>query len=1085
MRRLSVAASCMCMWIAALTLHAQNRELVLQFPRDGLVGVSNRPVITITAPDSILPESITFQYPDVPVGGSPSSVPTIHLVEANTPLRTGSVPGTYELVDAHTLTFTPFYLKPGTTYHLTVQGLEGRALTPFPSTIPYQTHSSQFTTAPSIPALVSCNIATIPYLGCTEPIVLQFDGDVAHGLGRPERFISILEVTNSGETAPLPVSLQVDGSQVRVLPHEGRWRQGAVLYVTVDPSPITGDTVARYEGATQIRSATRLDIRVREKNGNPLSQDIVSAYNQLDQIIASNAITLTPLTPPDESYRFIRWESPHIASLLTHFTGQTTLKSHVTIPCDLYRDTIVLTAIVERIDSMPLTITVGDGGLVEIYDRDHQLIGRVTDSLTLTYRPADGDMRVIARPASGYRFTSWQAPYTCHHTAPSPAIVINQAVVMQGLSGSLTSLMLTPNFNVQYPSGSPPAQLGEIFRLTATITDMDPDPGFNAGEGVFFTTKSAFEDVIQRTERVCVKAQPCWQIVGYSITGTGFTEWLDPVQEYCVAAELLSPENTVVFYVERKPLHLRIDHIVMRDDDPASRVVGKRPPSGSYVEVEKRSKTITGATRWARLHQSVCEDDDQVAFNPYQLRCGDVVRLTCRSSEVTNLHWRFFQDLPRYIIPSLVEKGDTYSVYELVIDDPLAHFTAVTCDGVSLQEREVRLRACFQQAFGIEAISMKLRVYDGKDRKTATFVERWTHPLLVRELQTDEPKGGRQMEYIPFYGTEVKVAFTYPIDIRTIYNGGLQVHSFSNVIPEDPLADNLSFTASSSDAEHVSFEPVDGRMATTAVFRLCDPSTTPRMQALYCGFNRLSVFNTVTSSDGVPLRATVNILLNTMELPPLFVQWDNVEYEFDGDNDFWIIKNYGDTYQALFGANVGQDGFHHVTTTVQQLPDCSDQQGTPPGECTTPYDDKGPPLSFGQRVVWAEPLWMDYGDKLWWQVVSYDEDCKDQNDCLVNRLPTLLDDIEGRIKKYEEPYVGGTISQDRLLLELLGIGITTLRTAIAPDDQDEYLGEATMLEGFTDLWGVHTATTPLKTLRHSNATYRMRVRLLPYKSVVR
>jgi hypothetical protein len=128
---------------------------------------------------------------------------------------------------------------------------------------------------------------------------------------------------------------------------------------------------------------------------------------------------------------------------------------------------------------------------------------------------------------------------------------------------------------------------------------------------------------------------------------------------------------------------------------------------------------------------------------------------------------------------------------------------------------------------------------------------------------------------------------------------------------------------------------------------------------------------------------------------------------------------------------------------------------------------------------------MDHADIPWLNVVSYDEDCKDVDDCLINRLPMVLDDLEQRIEKYQQPYTGGAVSSEQLLIELLGVGVTALRSIIYPDQEDQHLGEATFLEGRSTLWGTKTSTAPYVTIRHSNATYRFRSRFLPMKAVLR
>ncbi len=1066
----------------APSLLAQPPSLVVQFPRDGLVDVSNQPVITVTCADSLLPESISFGYPDHTVGGL--SVPTVTLVEdqgPGTPLH-----GRYALVDHHTLTFRPYHLAANTTYRVTVSGVMAYVARPIAGPVVLPEVTWRFTTAAEIPRYLSTTLDKAPYLGCKEPIDIHFSGDVARGWEHPERLVRVYDVTNQAFSAPISCPVEVRGSSMRLLPPDGGWPPGALVNLVVDPSSHTGDPLDRHEILSQVRSAGRLDFSVIEKDGDTLPDDLIAMYDSLDRTITAGNYSLATLLAPLEYqrglYRFVGWKTPvENLNLETH--------TDVTISCDLLLAKIPITAIVDKIDSISMTIVAGDGGVVEIYDQADNLRARVTDTLVLGFGPETASMRLVARPDSSYRFAAWSAPSSILHASPSPAIVVNLPLAqhlqaVQAATGRNTVLTpgFTPNVNPNNPTNSP---IGEQYRLVASITTPNPEPGYDHHDGAFFTTRREFEDVKTRTEEVCIQAQPCWQIIGYTITASGTTVWIDPANDLCVTAPLTSPENAIIFYIERKPILLRMEHIVMNTDDPNTRIIGRRPRSGEYVEVSRRVKSVTGTDHWERLVSTVCEDNQRVAYNLYEFRCGDAVRFTCRTFTQRQLLWRFFQDLPGYVIPTLVSSNETVSVYQLVVDEPLALFIGTTCAGNPLQEREIRLRACFRQDFGIEAIGMTVRVRNGSDRSKATWEFRYRAPEQLREREEDEPFGGRHMEYIPNFGAEIKVVFTQPVDVRTLYNRGAMVSSRGNILPNDPSMTPLDHTFYTYNDEHVSFEPLDGRLPTTLVFRLCDPQTSPRQQTLYGGDNILRLFSSITSLDGIPLRTDANILLSSMELPPLFVEWDQVRFDYDGDPDFLFLENAGETYHVLYGANIAKDGFHNVRSTVKRIPICDEQQGIPPNECTIPYSDKGPAYSFGNRVVFAEPNWMDHADVPWLNVVSYDEDCKDVDDCLINRLPMVLDDLEQRIEKYQQPYTGGNISSEQLVMELLGVGVTALRTILTPDEEDQHLGEATFLEGRSTMWGTKTATAPYVTIRHSNATYRFRSRFLPMKAVVR
>lgn len=1075
MRSLLLVLLCCALFPASQQLlYGQAPGLILAFPRDGLVDVEHRPTITIRTPAPIMPESITFTWPDADPFGMVAATPTVLLVAEpfdgpHRELVRRAVMGSYDLVDPQTLTFTPRTLAPGTRYRIEVSGIDVDANGP----IRMATTTAQFTTASTIPMVTGSTLEETQTIGCSDSITIRFSGEALRGLGDPYRYLTLEQMRAITGWEPIPFGVVSDSDEVHLLP-EGRWPAGAVLRLRADLHHVTGDTLDDRVFATVVRTAGKLRVNVIEQDGEDVPDDIADDYRHMEQMVGSEPPNEASIDRREDLWRFVRWESP----LLTPRDPDDT-SSHVTLDCSLLRDEIPVTAILDHVDSLPLSVTSTTGGVIVIYNNDGELVTTVEDSAEVAFDPDEGGLRFVALPDSGYTFSGWTAPQTAHHGSSSASIIVNGAGLANAFQQWQTGTTGPPFGGRFTPSG----RLSEEYALKGAIEDVDATPGFDVYDGVAFTTEHEFEDIVAGERTICVKAEPCWEIIGYTESARNRTEWIEPTDEYCVTAPLTDPENHVVFFARRTVINLRVEQVVLASNNPNDRVVGKDPHPETYVRVDKRYQGADGKNYWRPLVPVPCRDLD-ILFNTYGLQCGDVVRFRTKGSDVRGQVWKFFDNRELYALPEQTSVVNDEYRFEMVIDEDIAHFVARTCQGSPTDEPEIRTRACFRQDFGIEAIAMTVRVTDGANRGQARWEERWFDPVWYRPLGTDEPRGGRHLEYLPRFGTEIKVRFTLPIDLQSIYDGGVRASSFNNTLVTDPLLTGLDFSVASDDDEHISFEPTDGSPINTVVFRVCNPQSRPRFQALHGGMISLSATTQIRSLAGSPLPATFNFLLSSVERPGFGLMLRDITYRCDGDADF-IWENDGEMYHVAYGGNLGWDQARYEEAAFKRIPDCREQQGTPPGECVLPHSDKAGPQLYGDRLLWIEPHWMDDGDLAWWHVQSYDEDCKDDGDCFVNRAQDLLDDLSDEIGAMTSSDRTAPLSWQSLLPSLINNGVDFIQALLPPDDQDDHVGEGTFLNGKGNWWGVKTAAYPLWIMDRSNARYRLVTRLFVQKMPIR
>jgi hypothetical protein len=1065
-----LAVTLVCTLLSALSppARSQHSSAHLVFPQPGQTNITVQPEIMIATDHPIDPGSVTTHYPNADGSGHIPQEPTVRVRPVGGDNMSAAI-GTYVLATENVLLFRPHKLLPSTTYEITVSGLvvmnNGPVLL-----APIQ---AQFTTRANIAKPVACSMDEAPLVGCSDTIRLSFSGDVRTMLSELSQAVHVDALQPEAPDGWVPQPFQWDLSQdnvVGIVP-PGRWTPGAALRVRVDWSTVTGDMHDDRTFTTVVRQAGRITIAVEDKNGKAVADSIIDVFKRNEQAMMSGSTSnVATIDRREDFWRFVEWKGP----LMVGPTGD------VTLPCELLRDEIPMTAIIEQIDTVSLVITLDSGGVVDVFSRTGQLIRTITTTDTIAVTRSNVGLHLVARPDPGYTVTGWSAPSTPLHGAASAALVINNAAV-----GGLIGVGIGgPNRQGVTPGFSPAGGNAETYRLKGFIYDEDQDNGFDVNEGVAFTTESEFESGIRGFRTICVQASDCWEISGYSISATGTIEYFPPLKRVCVRAEMLDPQNSITFFVRRTTLMLRVERVVLETDDASSVRYNENIHPEGYVRLEKRVIRADGSYDWRLLGDLVCLDAG-IFYTSHALKCGDAVRIRTKGATVRGQDWKFWDNKVKYAVPTQTSQYGDERRFELIIDEDLALFTAKDCRGAPVEVKEIRTRACFKQQFGIEAIGVSVRIVDGTDRSAARFEERWLDPLFYRLVANDEPIGGRQIEYVPWHGTELKVRFTSPLDIRTIYEGGLKASSYNNTLVSDPTLKDLDFNITSADAPNVSFEPVDGSPITTAIFRINDPETSPRMQALHAGAIDLTVLKSVRSLVGTPMIANAFFVLQHMELPGFGLQLRDVTYAYDGDPDFWFLENDGEIYHATYGANLGHDKARHADVGFSRIPDCSEQQGVTTGECTLPHSDKDGPQGYGDKLLWLEPHWMDRKDFAWWHISTWDEDCKDENDCLVNRIGDILNTLREETARHESTDRTKSVSWSTVIPGVIRLGADMIQALLPPDEQDQHLGQGTFAATAYDLWGTKTAKGSFVVLDESPTRYRLRARLFVNKSVIR
>lgn len=953
--------------------------------------------------------------------------------------------GAVEAIDETTLRWMPKRLLPATTYRCITENDE-----------------RTFTTAPDVPQVRRCDLGQEP-IQCNTPIEVLFTSPLPQQCV-VDSIISVEQLLPSGAWMRSQYIVQYEGTTMFVYPRH-RWMPNTPLRLRVRCSWYAGDrnTDRTYESI--VRGATNLVFNARTSEQTSPDAHLTSEVSPNNRVIQPGDtayVSIPKFISPN--HVFLHWESADHTPL----HGDTSTTIPIALMCEQMRRTNVLTAVYRRVDSVQIRVNADSACAVEIYNTTGQLLQTISRPTTISIAGADGPIVCVARPSLLATFSGWMFKGSI---VAATAIVIP---TMQALSADVVSI--NPRYQVLEPAAE------QYYRLRGSIVDVDADALFDVSTAVNFTTPYQYESSDPATRTLCVVAQRCWEIIGYQDQAAGGPVWFETgVQEYCITAELLDPENHVVFFARRKVLDLRVERVLLRSEDPADVLTDRVPHPETRIDVQ-RQQVVMGVLEWVTLNSSECLESS-VQYSRYNLRCGDNIRIVVHPAQQRGQQWRWWSALPKYVIPA-GKAGVQPSTYALVVDLDLARFDAVDCQQQSLGHREIRMQAAFRQQMIIESIGLRVRVNAQGAREHARFEERWYDPLTYYDTDPDEPPGGRQMEYVPRRGTPVRARFSLPLEPLTAMGSSVRAESYDNILLTHPHQSDLDFMVMADTTGNTNLLSSTGQYLDIVEFWICDPTTKPRLQALHTGSIDVTYTTGVRAYNGQPLRAAQTFALRRMELPGYGIKLMRMEVEDDGDWDFWPFVNRGELYHAIYGGDLTTRQALQTDRGFARLPNCEEQQGKP-GECTQTHGDEDGPLDFGEHSLWLQTSWMEPEDLAWVAISTWDEDCKDENDCLVNRMEEVVDSLRVRAAKYNVPIEAAALDWKALIPDLVKTGIDLIDAFVAPDDQDDFLTEATVLEDSQTRWGMRNAEAPFITRYHENGQYTFKGQWYTSRAVVR
>jgi hypothetical protein len=1069
-------------------LRAQN-DVLFTNPYDGQVDVSPSTSIRVRAPSPIEASSVVPQYPQA--ARQLAVEPTILVVRSSVTTtmkreqwsRHGIV-GTVTLVDPTTLEWTPRRLLPNTTYHCIVQGL---VMATGLGGVAIPTYEFDFTTAADVPRLAGSTFDTIDVLRCNAIVWFRTTQPIPYDVS-VNQLLEIQQPTAGGVWAPSQQALvqRVSDTLLCVVPQQ-RWNTGVPLRIDVRMSQITGNPDDDRQLEATVRGAAPTHIAVVSEDGRPVPQELQDIAQSASAIVPADG-NISIAMPPyfGERWRFIRWRSSSLSWADTVRTS--TIRGPVS--CEELAKPIMLSAEYAFVDTIDVVITTDTLGVVSVTDQDGRHLATVRDSTTLRLDTSIQQIFVVASATTGAAFLSWSASASgCSgSTAPSLNLPVSTLILSAmppgtpsqfnpggGASSNQPHVFLNPRFQKLTPV------VGDRYRLRARLMNAQPDELQTIAEHVQFTTPNEFEETRPQTRTVCVIADEYWEVIGYHDASTGPPVWFDRGRhELCIDAPLLDPENTLVIFGRRVPIDLRLERVLLGSDHDDDVLLDRRPHPETRTDVETLVR-VDGIEHWFPVPTSTCVVNG-IESQRAGLRCGDKVRIVVSPAAHRGEDWRWWSNLPRYVQPRAADSVDGHPAYHLTMKPELTSGDAKSCDGEELEHREISLRAAFRKRFTVESIALRVRVNARGDRWRSFFEERWFDPLTYYDKADDEPRGGRQLEYIPRRGTSVKLKFSRPVDATTIYEGGISAESFANVLITDPQEKNLDFITASSGRGNAQLFSTTGQYLDIVEFSVYEPGTTPIKQALHTGMIDLTCSTSIRSADDEPLLSSRFFALRRMEIPGYGMRMTDAVFAFDGDTDWLPWEDSGEMYHALYGINIAASGAANQADGFHRYPDCQQQQ-TWSGDCTRDCGDEGDVFSFGDHPIWLQTAWMDIDDRAFARIGSWDEDCKSNDQCLVNRLQDVLDTLRGKAEQYKRDQVNN--DNNKLIGDLVSLGATLIKALLPIEEQDDPLAEVTVLEDSQTLWGMSTPTAPRILVNTENADYRLRGQWFVSRSVVR
>lgn len=1030
-----------CAFLLATSLAIGQQGWTVQFPSNGQIGVS--PSAPITIHSSVPIDTAGWNGQDVPLVVLRDSIANATGPELRKQYR---VAGQFTVVDEFTCTWTPRRLLPNTAYRCILGNQE---LT--------------YTTAPEVATVVSCSVP-VDAMRCDQAITIVMANPLPRGCDT-DSVIIVEQLHQDGSWSTTPRAITIDDRSIHVVPID-RWQPNAQLRLRVRCSWYAGDARLDRTYEVMVRGATTVVCSGRLTSGEPITDEYGADLHRNSRVASSgDTVHLSAPRTVGPNLYFSHWESRDVPSI----NGDTTPVSRFTLSCTTMTRFCAVTAIYQRLDSVRIRCTIDSGtGRVMLYRMSGELIREITDSAVIDVAVNDGPLLCVASSTQTSTLLGWLYQGL---KVQAGAIVIptKRAVPM-------TSISVNPKFQTLQPS------MQDIYRLRGSISDVDANPLFNVLDAVRFTTPYEYESSTPANRTMCVTAQRCWEIIGYLDHSVGVPIWFDKgLQDYCITSELLKPENHVVFFARRKVIDLRVESVLLGSEDPSNVLKNRAPHPETRIEVQ-REQDVAGQREWVSMTSTNCIIDG-VSTSRFQVACGDNLRIVIHPATQRGQQWRWWSTLPKYAVP-VGNGGTNPSRFALVVDADIAGFDATDCEGAPLGHREIRIQAAFRQQMIIESIGLRVRVNAQGERELARFEERWFDPLTYYDRDADEPSDGRHLEYIARRGTPIRVRFSLPLDPLSIFNRSVSAESFDNILLTDPNAEDLDFHVYADTNGNTNLLSSTGQFLDIVEFFVCEPHSRPRKQALHTGAIDLTVRSSIQSYSGDPLRAAQSFALRRMEVPGFGMKLRSIKLHNDGDWDLWPFVNRGEIYHAAYGGNLTPRRALLTDHGFTRMPSCNEQQGSI-GECTTLHGDTDGPLSFGDHALWLQTSWMGLADLAWVRLSTWDEDCKDENDCLVNRMGDVIDSLRVRVAKYNVPIEMAALDWKALIPDLIKTGVDIIDALVVPDEQDDFLAECSVLEDSQTLWGMRNSQAPFMSRYHENADYEFRGQWYTARAVVR
>ena len=1053
------------------------------YPGNGTTSVATNASIVVRAPQPILTNSITWNYPDAEANGIVANTPTVLVLKnsfsQSTPRNNWhrkAVYGAYVLDNPRTLRYTPNFLESGTEYRCVVGEVQLLNGTIVPE------REFTFSTREDVPKIIFTTFDTTSAISCKTPLILTFSTPISQPYSL---YLQKLRVNYGGSdsTLPAPYTATVNAAATSItITPTTNWKIGSILSVQYTGGLITGSHLDNKQWTANIRAASKVVFHAVSTDGRAIPAEINTAVTNLNHNVLKNEGI--SLNCPDwfaERWKFVRWECPTLPSLSEPNNNAQT----VSVACENLIKEIPITVVLEEIDTVWLALEVDSNGRVDVYSgvgAAATLLTSVTNTSTkLPIVGAGKTYSIMAVPNSGHSFQSWSATGLPAHGSTTSvqqiSVAILQAIVVNG--GNAIGSPFQPNFpfNPTNPGGIIP----ELYKLKVELVNFHND-NQDPEETAQWMSEKIYEDVTPGGRDIKVRVGKNWQIIGYKALTEGKEDMFQvPVKELRETFLLTKPENIVSIFVERIETSLRIERVVLKNDQDEQYFPFRIPASESDVIIEKGIKKGT-ETKWQQLTKTACMDHD-LPFLATSIRLGDNIRIRIRSSNVRGSQLMRFSHIPNYVVPTQSSKVGDYESFTALIEEEHNLFSSGDC-AYSTNGKEVRMRAAFREQFGIKEIGLRVRIRNGEDRSKAKFEWRWYDPMFVSDPYPEETAGSHQMEYEPFWGTPIRVRFNEAVDVQTVYNGNMSAFVFDQCLPREPLNTDLNATIPSDDDGRINGFSSNGTSIDIIEFRVANPSAgRPRPQALYDAVVDFTVSNKVKSLLGQPLLMSYDVSFNRMESPGILHTLQSIEYKYDKDADFWPFSNAAEVYNAVYGGNITDKGFEKVESTFKRIPNCEGQRAPVPDYCTLAWEDNQGAQEY-INPLFVESQWMQLNDVTWEHIQTFDEDCRQNDNCLVNNIYDLLEAVKNKVSAYDAGKK--TIDEVRSMVpDIVQIGAQFIQGLLPIDTQDDFLGELDLLKTHSDLWGVRVEGGPLIVKKTDNSIYKIQPQLLVSKSVYR